>query len=275
MRNNDARGRENLEVEFLAGSTLLEAAVTATTTAVATTAEAAASTVIAESAAAAAKATAVAASPVAAEATTVTTTPVTTEAATVAASPVVAEAARAAAITTAEAAAGATTKAAATAAASEQRRGWLGRSRHTPTELSETVGALEETLLVAVPLEAAEKTTEGGVELIGVDLLVGLGDILENLADVLGDLSGFGHVDFGGLEVSGGVVEGQIAEAAADLALLEGSDNQPALALLAGTAGAAKTMNVGFAIAGETDLDDVGDVGKVHSSACCVSEMSR
>ena len=124
-------------------------------------------------------------------------------------------------------------------------------------------------MLVAVPLEATEQTTERSVKLIGVDLLVRLSDILEDLADVLGNLCGLAHIDFGSLKLGCGIVERQTVETAADLALLEGCENDPALALLASATRAAKTVDVGFAVARKTDLDDMADIGKIHSSSLC------
>lgn len=287
-----------LEGEFLTGSPLLEAAVTvaaataaeaatvttspvaaeASATAAVTTTEAAAAPVVGEATIAAAEATTATASIAAAEATTTTASIATAEAA--AAATTTAESARAATITateastvtTAVATVAAATAAAATASASahEQRSRGLGRSGHTPAELSETVGTLEQAVLVAVPLEATEEAAERSVELVRVDLLVCLGGVLEDLANVLGNLGGLAHIDSGSLKLGCGIAEGQAAETAADLVLLKGRDDQPALALLASTTGTAETVDVGLAVTGETDLDYVGDVGKVHTASCDV-----
>jgi hypothetical protein len=294
----DDQETRRLEVECLTGSPLLEAAVavTAATTAEAATvttspvaAEASATATVAATVATA-EAAAVAAAPViaeaattaasiaAAEATTTTASIATAEAA-AAATTATAESARAATITATEAstvttaaAAVATTTAAATASTSahEQRSRGLGRSGHTPAELGKTVGALEQTVLVAVPLEAAEEAAEGSVKLVGVDLLVCLGDFLEDLANVLRNLGGLTHIDIGGLKLGCGIAEGQAAKTAADLVPLKGCDDQPALALLAGTTGTAETVDVGLAVTGKTNLDHVGDVGKVHTASCDV-----
>ena len=284
-----------LEVELLTGSPLLEAAVTAaeaatvttspvaaeaSATAAVTTTEAAAVTaapVVGEATIAAAEATATTASIATAEATTTTASIATAEAA---AATTTAESARAATITateastvtTAVATVAAATAAAATASTSahEQRSRGLGRSGHAPAELSETIGALEQTVLVAVPLEATEEAAERSVELVRVDLLVCLGGVLEDLANVLGNLGGLAHIDSGSLKFGCGIAEGQAAEAAADLVSLKGCDDQPALALFAGTTGTAETVDVGLTVTGETDLDYVGDVGKVHTASCDV-----
>jgi hypothetical protein len=93
-----------------------------------------------------------------------------------------------------------------------------------------------------------------------------LNAILENLTDVLRHLGGLAHIDLSSLKAGCGLLERQTAEAATDLARLERCDDQPALTLLAGTTGTAKTVNVGLAVAGETDLDYVGDIGKIHST---------
>ena len=123
-------------------------------------------------------------------------------------------------------------------------------------------------MLVAVPLEATEQTAESGIELVRVNLLVCLGGILENLADVLGNLSGLAHVDSSSLELVCCVIEGQTTEAATNLALLEGCQDDPALTLLTGTACATKTVDVGLAVTGKTDLNDVGDVREIHTTRC-------
>jgi hypothetical protein len=94
--------------------------------------------------------------------------------------------------------------------------------------------------------------------------------VLEDLTDVLGDLGGLAHVDLRGLELGCVVLERQASEATRDFLLLEGCDDQPALALLASTTSTAETVDVRLAVARETDLDDVGDVGKVHSTGCDV-----
>ena len=303
LQQSSANGQvmARLEVEFLTGSPLLEAAVTVTAATAAEAATVTTSPVAAEASATAAVATteaaAVTAAPVvgeatiaAAEATTATASIATAEATTTTASIATAEAA-AAATTTAESARAATitateastvttavaTVAAATAAAAtaptsahEQRSWGLGRSGHTPAELSETVSALEQAVLVAVPLEATEEAAERSVELVRVDLLVCLGGVLEDLANVLGNLGGLAHIDSGSLKLGCGIAEGQATETAADLVPLKGCDIQPALALLAGTTGTAETVDVGLAVTGETDLDYVGDVGKVHTASCDV-----
>jgi hypothetical protein len=125
-------------------------------------------------------------------------------------------------------------------------------------------------VLVAVPLEAAEEAAERSVELVRVDLLMCLGGVLEDLANVLGNLGGLAHIDSGSLKLGCGVAEGQAAETAADLVPLKGRNDQPALALLAGTTCTAETMDVGLAVTGETDLDHVGDVGEIHTASCDV-----
>ena len=288
IQRADDQGATRLKLER--GSPLLEAAVTVTTSPV--TAEASTTATVAT-----AEAAAVTTSPVAAE-TSATAAVATAEAAAVTAAPVIVEAttaateaaaaattattesARAATITATEAteastvttavAAVATTTAAATASALEQRSRGLGRSGHTPAELSKTVGALEQTVLVAVPLEATEEATERSVELVRVDLLVCLGDVLENLANVLGNLGRLAHINDSSLKLGCGIAEGQTAKAAADLILLKGCDKQPALALLAGTTGTAETVDVGLTVTWETDLDHVGDVGKIHTASCDV-----
>lgn len=172
------------------------------------------------------------------------------------------------ATTTAAKAAAAAATTAASAAAHEQAGRRLRRRGHTPAELSEPVGTLKQTLLVAIPLEAAEQTAESSVELVRVDLLVSLSNVLEDRADVLGNLGGLAHVDLGSLKLGCSVDERQAAEAAADLALLERCEDNPALALFACASSAAETMNVGLAVAGETDLDDVADIGEIHASCC-------
>jgi hypothetical protein len=72
------------------------------------------------------------------------------------------------------------------------------------------------------------------------------------------------------LDCIGSVDEWQVAETTADFSLLKGCEEDPALALLAGTTGTSETMDIGFAVTGKTDLDDVSDVGEVHSSGCDV-----
>jgi hypothetical protein len=126
-------------------------------------------------------------------------------------------------------------------------------------------------LLVAVPLVATEETAECSVELVRVDLLVRLGGVLEDLANLFRNLGGLAHVDFGSLEVSSCVDKRQAAETAADLALLKGCQDDPALTLLASTTSAAKTVNVGFTVAGKTNLDYVRNIGEVHSSLMVLS----
>lgn len=56
-------------------------------------------------------------------------------------------------------------------------------------------------MLVAVPLEATEEAAERSVELVRVDLLVCLGDVLEDLANVLGNLGRLAHIDIGSLKL--------------------------------------------------------------------------
>jgi len=81
------------------------------------------------------------------------------------------------------------------------------------------------------------------------------------------NFSGLGHVDRGAIEFVCGVDKGQVAKTTMQLVILERGEDNPALAFLAGTAGTAKTMNICVAFAGKSDLDDVGDIGEVHSSS--------
>jgi hypothetical protein len=95
-----------------------------------------------------------------------------------------------------------------------------------------------------------------------------LNAVLKDLADILGDLGGLAHIDLRSLELVCGVLEGHAAELARNFLLVEGRDDQPALAFLAGATGAADAVDVGLAVAGKTNLDYVGDVGEVHSAGC-------
>jgi hypothetical protein len=72
------------------------------------------------------------------------------------------------------------------------------------------------------------------------------------------------------LDFASSVNERQVAKATADFSLLIGCEEDPALSLLAGTTGTSETMDVGFTVAGKTNLDNVSDIGEVHSSCCDV-----
>jgi hypothetical protein len=146
----------------------------------------------------------------------------------------------------------------------------LGRSRHTPAELSKPVRTLEQTLLIAVPLEATKQTTERSIKLVGVDLLVCLSNVLEDLANVLGNLGGLAHIEFGSFKLACGILERETTETTADLALLKRRENNPTLTLLASATSATETVDVGLTVTGETDLDDVGDIREVHATCCDV-----
>ena len=121
-------------------------------------------------------------------------------------------------------------------------------------------------MLVAEPLVRAEQATERCVELVRVDLLVCLNAVGQDLSDGLGDLCGLRHVYGRTLEIAGGIGKGQVPKTSADLGAFVRRKEDPTLALLACTASTTKTMNVGFAIAWETDLDDVRHIGEIHSS---------
>jgi hypothetical protein len=83
---------------------------------------------------------------------------------------------------------------------------WNGRRRrHAPAKLSQTLRAINQRLLVAVPLERAEQATERRVELVGIHLLVRLDAVGQDLADVLRDLGGLAHVYGCAFEVARGV----------------------------------------------------------------------
>lgn len=97
-----------------------------------------------------------------------------------------------------------------------------------------------------------------------------LDGIRENLCDVLRELGRFAHVNGGSLEHIGGVDKRQVAKTTADFLLLKGRDEQPALTLLTGTSSTTETMDVGVALTGETNLDDVGDFGEIHSTGCYI-----
>lgn len=148
----------------------------------------------------------------------------------------------------------------------EERRRRLRSLRHAPAELSEPVGALEKTVLIAVPLEAAEDSTEGVLKDIRVDFLVSVDGFLEDLGHVLGHLSLVGEIDPGRLERFV-FVDGELVETLAELILVEGGKDEVALALLAGTTGTADTVDVRVAIPGKANLDDVAHVGEVHTAS--------
>ena len=124
-------------------------------------------------------------------------------------------------------------------------------------------------MLIAVPLERAEDTTESRVELVRVDLLVCLYAGSEDLANVLGHLSGLRHVDRCTLQILG-FGEGQTLETASIFLHLKRCEQDPALAFLAGTTGTSNTMDISVAIAGKTNLDHVSDIWKIHSTCCNV-----
>jgi hypothetical protein len=67
--------------------------------------------------------------------------------------------------------------------------------------------------------------------------------------------------------------------------LFEGSEQEPALSFLAGTASAAEAVDVGVALTRKTDLNNMRNFGKVHTAGCyiggekntrfCVAEVVR
>jgi hypothetical protein len=92
---------------------------------------------------------------------------------------------------------------------------------------------------------------------------------------VFWDLGGLRHIDGCTLEFICCLYERQIPETTGHFTFLKGCEENPAFALLACTGGTSETMDVGFALAGKTDLDDVRDIGEIHSTeGCCVSETS-
>ena len=96
---------------------------------------------------------------------------------------------------------------------------------------------------------------------------MGLDAVRQNLAYLLGDFSRLAHVDGCSLEFICRIAEREVAETAAHLLRLKGSDKDPALTLLSGTTGTAETMDVGVALTGETHLDDVGDFWEIHTTS--------
>ena len=64
-------------------------------------------------------------------------------------------------------------------------------------------------------------------------------------------------------------------EAFAHLPAVERAKHDDAFALLAGTPRAAQTMDVGFAVAREADLDDMSDIGEVLHNVSTVKKQPR
>lgn len=145
-----------------------------------------------------------------------------------------------------------------------------GRVAHAPAVAGEVVHGGDEAALGLDPAVDAELGLVDGDLLVAGDELGRLGYLAQNGGRVGGDLGFAGHVHEGGLQ--GGVVglEGQVLEAVGEFATFELGDDEPAFAFLAGTGGAADAVDVGVATGGETDLDDVGDVGEVHATGCHV-----
>ena len=121
-------------------------------------------------------------------------------------------------------------------------------------------------MLISVPLERPKETAECSVELIGVDLLVRLDAVRKNLSNILRYFGSLAHVHGCAFQFACRVYKGQIRKTAAEFLLFKGCENQPALTFLSSTTGAAKAMDVRVALAGETDLNNVRDVGEVHTS---------
>jgi hypothetical protein len=106
--------------------------------------------------------------------------------------------------------------------------------------------------------------------LIRVDLLMRLNTVCEYFANVLWNFGRLAHIHGRSLKLACSISERQVAETTTHFGLLEGSQEEPALSFFAGTTSAAETVDVRVALAGETDLNDVGYFGEVHTAGCYV-----
>jgi hypothetical protein len=148
----------------------------------------------------------------------------------------------------------------------EKARGWLRWSRHTPAEFSQAVRTLEKTSLISKPLVASEKTTECSVKLVGIDLLVCIDNISQDFANLLRHFSGLAHIYGCGFKVGSGISERQASKSLPKLGSLEGCNKYPALTFLASTTRATEAMDVSVAITRKANLDNMSDIGKIHST---------
>ena len=118
-----------------------------------------------------------------------------------------------------------------------------------------------------MPLKDAEKGLVGLYLLERVDAAEGSLAHVENLAGGRGDLRLLGKVKRGGLDRVVALEGNLAAETVAGFLVFELVEDQPTLTFLAGTSGTADTVNVLLDGAGETHLDDVGDIGEVHTTS--------
>jgi hypothetical protein len=75
-----------------------------------------------------------------------------------------------------------------------------------------------------------------------------------------------GHVGPGSGERDGILLDWDTAEAGAVAGIFALVDEEPALTLLSGTGGTTETVDVGLSVTRDANLDDVRNVGEIHTA---------
>lgn len=140
---------------------------------------------------------------------------------------------------------------------------------HAPAEPGPAVEVVNEGLLVGEMREVAKEGDVSGGLCHALDLGGRGGHAHQRLGGDTGDVGLLVHGDLVGVKAVGIFLHLETFDHSAETALagLGLGDNEVADTGLAGTGGTAETMDVGLLGAGGGDLDNVGDVGEIHSAS--------
>lgn len=100
----------------------------------------------------------------------------------------------------------------------------------------------------------------------GFDLFKALLEEVDGLANFRVAKGRLGDIDGSDGEGGGVNAEGEVAETPAQGFALSLVQEQPSFTFLASTTGTTDTVDVGLAVTGNTDLDNVGHVGEIHTT---------